>query len=287
MGGAVNPKVSAALYACAQSDCVAGKTWGELADIGIACATAALASDADGAHVTPLCSGLASCLPDAGGLALNRCEALYSGLTYSGINIFADHVMTCGDRTERDFVFDTLYSLAEFVTTPTYQEPPAWAHEMRSVGITGTNGKTSTALLLAAALSDDGSATARLHDARAGHRRHDAGRWTASEFRRHIKSAYDAGERRAVLEMTSLALARGGAVAWPFHGAVFTSFSHDHLNLHANASEYLAAKAQLFIHLRKGGFAVLPTDDEAAALIEEVLRDDVTILRYGERTQTR
>ncbi|HVH43941.1 MAG TPA: UDP-N-acetylmuramyl-tripeptide synthetase [Labilithrix sp.] len=168
-------------------------------------------------------------------------------------------------------------------STRAYPTAPAWAHAMRTVGVTGTNGKTSTALLLAAALSDEGvppppalttiglaigGATRSIGDHR--------------QFVEALKTAYDGGERRAVLEMTSLSLARGGAKAWPFHGAIFTSFSHDHLDLHASASEYLAAKAQLFMHVQAGGFAVLPVDDPAAALVEEVISGEVSIYRYGE-----
>lgn len=154
---------------------------------------------------------------------------------------------------------------------------------MRTVGVTGTNGKTSTALLLAAALAEGDAppppALTTLGLAAGG---------TTRPIEQHrqlvdaLKVCHDAGERRVVLEMTSLALARGGATAWPFHGAVFTSFSHDHLDLHANPSEYLAAKAQLFMHLPVGGFAVLPGDDPAAVMLEEVIADDVVVHRYGQ-----
>jgi len=112
MGGGVSPKVSAALYACAESDCVQGKTWSELEDIGVDCAATALAADAAGPRMNALCAGLTSCLPDAGGLSLARCETLYSGLTYSGAITLADRELTCGGDTEKDFVRQTLYFLS-------------------------------------------------------------------------------------------------------------------------------------------------------------------------------
>ncbi len=162
-----------------------------------------------------------------------------------------------------------------------YPAPPAWADGMTTVGVTGTNGKTSTCLLLGAALSGDGptppvlTTLGLLLD----------GETTAVKKHRDLldglERAFRRGERRAVLEMTSLALARGAASAWPITGAIFTGLSHDHLDVHVTPEHYLASKAQLFVHLRKGGFAILNADDPVSALLEEVIPEGVRILRYG------
>jgi len=89
------------------------------------------------------------------------------------------------------------------------------------------------------------------------------------------------GAKHAVLEMTSEALALGYAQAWPCQGATFTNLSHDHLDAHQSPEHYLASKAQLFMALPPGGYAVLNGCDEACALLAEVLPAGVRTLRYG------
>jgi UDP-N-acetylmuramoyl-L-alanyl-D-glutamate--2,6-diaminopimelate ligase len=163
-----------------------------------------------------------------------------------------------------------------------YPPPPDWAHQLRTVGVTGTNGKTSTAWLLAAALAEPGSPTPALTTLGFSY----AGATVPIEqhvaFVGQMKRARDAGATRAVLEMTSLALANGAAAAWPFVGAVFTNFTRDHLDLHATAEHYLASKAQLFAHLAPGGFAVLNADSPVTPLLAEVIRRGVEVQTYGQ-----
>lgn len=152
---------------------------------------------------------------------------------------------------------------------------------MPAVGVTGTNGKTSTVLLLAAALGARGELPPTLTTLGFFARGKRFGVKDHAAFVTAMKREYDAGARRCVLEMTSLTLANGGALAWPFAGAVFTNLSHDHLDQHKSAEHYLASKAQLFLHLKEGAFAVLNADDPASALIEEVLPAGITVRRYG------
>jgi UDP-N-acetylmuramoyl-L-alanyl-D-glutamate--2,6-diaminopimelate ligase len=89
------------------------------------------------------------------------------------------------------------------------------------------------------------------------------------------------GAKHAVLEMTSEALALGYARAWPCWGAVFTNLSHDHLDAHQSTEHYLASKAQLFMALPAGGYAVLNGCDPACELLREVVPKGVRTLHYG------
>jgi UDP-N-acetylmuramoyl-L-alanyl-D-glutamate--2,6-diaminopimelate ligase len=89
------------------------------------------------------------------------------------------------------------------------------------------------------------------------------------------------GAKHAVIEMTSEALALGYARAWPCSGAVFTNLSHDHLDAHQSSEHYLASKAQLFMALPAGGYAVLNGCDPACELLLEVLPANVRTLHYG------
>lgn len=160
--------------------------------------------------------------------------------------------------------------------------PPPWHRELVSHGVTGTNGKTSTVGLLAAALGALGRPVPSVTTLGAFL---DDVPFEAPRSHEGLLLALGEGLRRgaqhAVLELTSEALALGYAQAWPCHGATFTNLSHDHLDAHQSPEHYLASKAQLFMALPPGGYAVLNGCDEACALLAEVLPPDVRCLRYG------
>jgi UDP-N-acetylmuramoyl-L-alanyl-D-glutamate--2,6-diaminopimelate ligase len=69
------------------------------------------------------------------------------------------------------------------------------------------------------------------------------------------------GQQRAVVEITSQALARGYAKRWRYDVGVFTNLSPDHFKTHGSWEHYLASKAQLFVHLPAHGAAVLNARD--------------------------
>jgi UDP-N-acetylmuramoyl-L-alanyl-D-glutamate--2,6-diaminopimelate ligase len=160
--------------------------------------------------------------------------------------------------------------------------PPTWHRELTSHGVTGTNGKTSTVGLLAAALgvlARPVASTTTLgsfldDEELAAPRTHEGLLMALAEGLRR-------GGKHAVLEMTSEALALGYAKAWPCQGAVFTNLSHDHLDAHQSPEHYLASKAQLFMSLPPDGYAVLNGCDAASTLLAEVLPAGVRKLYYG------
>jgi UDP-N-acetylmuramoyl-L-alanyl-D-glutamate--2,6-diaminopimelate ligase len=164
--------------------------------------------------------------------------------------------------------------------------PPSWHRELTSHGVTGTNGKTSTVGLLAAALGTLGGPVpsvttlgAFIDEAPfAAPSGHDG-------LLQALSEGLKRGARHAVLELTSEALALGYAQAWPCQGATFTNLSHDHLDAHQSPEHYLASKAQLFMALPAGGYAVLNGCDDACALLSEVLPPGVRTLRYGVMTR--
>ena len=134
--------------------------------------------------------------------------------------------------------------------------PPDWASDLFTVGVTGTNGKTSTTAMVAALLALLGRPVAKvttsdfLEDAALDVPPHHTG------FMATMRRCLDAGGRYAAVEFTSEALALGAARSWPCRVGVFTNLSHDHLDAHLSAEHYLASKAQLFMTLRAGGAAI-------------------------------
>jgi UDP-N-acetylmuramoyl-L-alanyl-D-glutamate--2,6-diaminopimelate ligase len=160
--------------------------------------------------------------------------------------------------------------------------PPPFARELRSVGVTGTNGKTSTTTLVAALLSKLARpvvATTTLGSYLDGEPL-DVPK-TYAGFIETMRRCHARGGRFAAVELTSEALARGFAHAWPCEVGVFTNLTRDHLDAHGSAEHYLASKAQLFMHLPSGGTAVLNGCDPASELLAEVIPAGVRVLRYG------
>jgi UDP-N-acetylmuramoyl-L-alanyl-D-glutamate--2,6-diaminopimelate ligase len=160
--------------------------------------------------------------------------------------------------------------------------PPAWHSELLTVGVTGTNGKTSTTRWVGAILGAVARPVAMattlgsfLDDAPL-----DVG-MTWDGFLQTMRECRDRGGRFASIELTSEALARGYARAWPCKIGVFTNLTHDHLDAHGTPEHYLASKAQLFVHLPPGGTAVLNGADPSSDLLAEVTPGGVRVLRYA------
>jgi UDP-N-acetylmuramoyl-L-alanyl-D-glutamate--2,6-diaminopimelate ligase len=163
-----------------------------------------------------------------------------------------------------------------------YPPPPSWAHDIASVGVTGTNGKSSTTRFVWAGLGADHGLVARVttvdsavgEDVRPPPDDHDA-------FLLLMRTLHERGGRRAAIEATSATLGLGFARAWPFRVGVFTNLGNDHLRTHGSFEHYLASKAQLFVALQEGGAAVLNAGDPNSELIAEILPDGVRALWFA------
>ena len=154
--------------------------------------------------------------------------------------------------------------------------PFAWAEELFTVGVTGTNGKSSTTHLIAHAISASGQRV--LTESTLGYWFDDeqlAVPRTSQGYLTALRDAAARGARHAVCEVTSAALARGFARVWRYDLAVFTNLSRDHVEAHGSWEHYLASKAQLFVHLGPGRTAVLNACDPAALLLDKVTPGDV------------
>ncbi|GMU77645.1 MAG: UDP-N-acetylmuramoyl-L-alanyl-D-glutamate--2,6-diaminopimelate ligase [Acidimicrobiia bacterium] len=121
---------------------------------------------------------------------------------------------------------------------------------MRCVGVTGTNGKTTTTYLLAAiAQVDDGPAgLIGTTGARIGERVLPIGFTTpeAPDLQTLLATMRGAGVRTVAMEVSSHALAQHRVDGTWFAAACFTNLSQDHLDYHATMDEYFGAKAALF-----------------------------------------
>jgi UDP-N-acetylmuramoyl-L-alanyl-D-glutamate--2,6-diaminopimelate ligase len=157
-----------------------------------------------------------------------------------------------------------------------------WAEPYLTVGVTGTNGKTSTTMLVASALRAAGHRV--VSETTIGYQLDDEALdvpRTRQGFLAALERGARAGCRHAAIEVTSNALGGGFAKRWRFDIGVFTNLTRDHLETHRSWEHYLASKAQLFVHLPPGRSAVLNACDEAALLLERVTPPDVARLWYA------
>lgn len=167
------------------------------------------------------------------------------------------------------------------VVRPT-RAPFEWARDYFTVGVTGTNGKSSTTHLIASILRAAGHRT--VTESTLGYYLDEEELKVPRSARGYVaalRHAAERGARHAAIEVTSLALSRGFARSWRFDLGVFTNLTRDHVEQHGSWEHYLASKAQLFLHLGPGCTAVLNACDAAAQLIERVTPADVTKRFYA------
>ncbi|MCZ6490837.1 MAG: UDP-N-acetylmuramoyl-L-alanyl-D-glutamate--2,6-diaminopimelate ligase, partial [Acidobacteria bacterium] len=146
------------------------------------------------------------------------------------------------------------------------------SRQIKLAGITGTNGKTTAAFVLASILEVAGWKPGLLGtiDYRLGFgkktRRRTAPNTTPEslDLQKMLREIADEGGRSTVIEVSSHALALERVTGCAFHAAVFTNFSRDHLDFHGDQESYFAAKEKLFLASPEGEapvFAVLNVDD--------------------------
>ena len=160
---------------------------------------------------------------------------------------------------------------------------------LKLIGITGTNGKTSTAHLIHAILKASRQETALIGTV--GHRyTNDQGEeetlpaflTTPDAFALHalFKQFSENGVKYVTMETSSQGLALQRLAGLTFDTAVFTNFTQDHLDYHQTMEIYLKAKLMLFEQLGEASFAILNSDSPVVERIAQVCLDS-QLLMYG------
>jgi UDP-N-acetylmuramoyl-L-alanyl-D-glutamate--2,6-diaminopimelate ligase len=158
------------------------------------------------------------------------------------------------------------------------------SRQLHLIGVTGTNGKTTSTYLLEAVLRAHGLTPGVIGTVTyryAGHERTaDQTTPAAEDIQGLLREMVDAGVSDCVMEVSSHALAQHRVWASQFAAALFTNLTQDHLDYHADMAAYYAAKARLFTTYQPG-VAVLNCDDPAGEQLiqKRVLRS----LRTGFR----
>jgi UDP-N-acetylmuramoyl-L-alanyl-D-glutamate--2,6-diaminopimelate ligase len=154
------------------------------------------------------------------------------------------------------------------------------SRSMRVVGVTGTNGKTTTAYLVRAILEAAGIKCGLMGTVAhaIGDRTVEASRTTpeAPDVQGFLREMLDAACGACVMEVSSHALALRRVDGLQFAAGVFTNLTRDHLDFHGNMESYFAAKRRLFELLPPSAPALVNLDDARGAALVEVAGTPVT-----------
>ncbi len=140
------------------------------------------------------------------------------------------------------------------------------SHKLQLVGITGTNGKTTTVTLLHRMMREMGihaglisTIVNRIDDEEiaATHTTPDA-----VELNRLLAMMVEKGCEYCFMEVSSHAIVQNRIAGLRFAGAIFSNITHDHLDFHKTMANYIAAKKQLFDNLGEDAFALTNIDDK-------------------------
>jgi UDP-N-acetylmuramoyl-L-alanyl-D-glutamate--2,6-diaminopimelate ligase len=161
---------------------------------------------------------------------------------------------------------------------------------LRMVGVTGTNGKTTTTFILKHLLAEPDAPVGLIGTVRyeIGGRVLPAARTTPESLDLHelLAQMRAAGCRDAVMEVSSHALEQGRVLPIEFQVAIFTNLTQDHLDYHGTMENYFEAKRLLFANVSRAlnrGVAVLNLDDDYGAKLARWLPKGVRAITYSVR----
>lgn len=230
-----------------------------------------------------------------------------TGVAYDSRQVAAGHVFVALRGTQADGAAFAQDAIARGAIAVVGETPPAaltaapwiqvsdarealaalaaeyWRHpseHLTLVGITGTNGKTTTSYILAAIFEAAGVRTGRIGTVgyRVGDQELSAVRTTpeAPELQQMLREMVDRGAGACVMEVSSHALALRRADHLRFSAGIFTNLTRDHLDFHADMEDYFSAKLRLFQLLPEDAVGVVNVDDRRGPEFAAAVRRRVT-----------
>src|SRR5436190_1643408 len=175
---------------------------------------------------------------------------------------------------------------ATAVAADEIHHPPS--RELKLVGITGTNGKTTCAYLIAAIPEAAGEPVAMTGtvEYRLGKERNKAGRTTpeATDMQRLLRQAVNVGCQTAVMECSSQAMDFHRCDELDYEVAVFTNLTRDHLDYHKTMENYWYAKQRLFdgrLGSRPRTSVINLDDAHGVELADRLVREGLRVVTYA------
>jgi len=221
------------------------------------------------------------------GAQVDAHQHLGQALALGAVALVVEEVPASLDRRGRPAVVvaDTRRALAPLAAR-FYGHP---SEELELIGVTGTNGKTSTTYLLEAMLAAAGRRPGVIGtvEVRYAGERHRTINTTPEslELQRILRAMRTRGVDAVAMEVSSHALAMGRTDECRFAVAAFTNVTQDHLDFHQTMEAYRDAKVALFRErLRPGASAVVNADDASAPAFEAAAREaGVRVLRVARK----
>jgi UDP-N-acetylmuramoyl-L-alanyl-D-glutamate--2,6-diaminopimelate ligase len=159
------------------------------------------------------------------------------------------------------------------------------SEKLAVVGITGTNGKTTSAYLLDSILLAAGRTTGLVGtvETRVAGLRHESARTTpeSADLQALLAEMVDAGVDTVVMEVSSHAIDLHRVDAVRFAVAAFTNLTQDHLDYHHSLEEYFAVKRRLFTEMEPGRAVICIDDDAGASLAADLAEAGARVTTVG------
>lgn len=173
-------------------------------------------------------------------------------ISRGAVAVLVDHIDESIDPSVVQVVVTDVRQVLGRIASAAFRHP---ASSLKMVGITGTNGKTSTASILGTLIEAHGGSVYVMGTL-------TGARTTPESIDLHaqLRSCVDAGIDHVVMEVSSHALEHHRVDGIVFDVAVFTNLGHDHLDFHGSMENYFAAKRRLF-NSEQARVAVVNADD--------------------------
>ncbi|MFP4459819.1 MAG: UDP-N-acetylmuramoyl-L-alanyl-D-glutamate--2,6-diaminopimelate ligase [Candidatus Zixiibacteriota bacterium] len=154
------------------------------------------------------------------------------------------------------------------------------ADDLFLIGITGTNGKSTTTYMVESILKNDKAGVIGTLGYKYGeiHRTMDFTTPDSYELNRIFAEMRDAGVKTVIMEVSSHALAQKRTLEIKFDMAIFTNLTQDHLDFHKDMEDYFSAKMILFQSLKQDGKAIINIDDDYGKRVCKLVKPIIT---YG------
>lgn len=156
---------------------------------------------------------------------------------------------------------------------------------LKTIGITGTNGKTTTTYLVRSILNAAGFQTGLLGTIEYNDGRHsEESRLTTPDpeaLARWFHAMLEAGTSHVVLELSSHAMHQGRTAGIDLDVAIMTNITHDHLDYHQTLEHYIASKSRIMEHCKPQASLVLNSSDEHIRSLEQHIRKDLDVIWYS------
>jgi UDP-N-acetylmuramoyl-L-alanyl-D-glutamate--2,6-diaminopimelate ligase len=148
------------------------------------------------------------------------------------------------------------------------------SRKLKLIGVTGTNGKTTTCYLIQSILEKAGYKSGLIGTINSGLTTPEA-----SDLQKELAEMVEKGYTHCVMEVSSHGLAQDRVHGSHFAVAIFTNLTHDHLDFHKDMPGYLEAKLKLFKMLDRDAVAIVNVDDPYSSNIVKVVSGE--IIPYG------